>query len=196
MSAVINQVKCDHCAKLVDPNKSHMCYERRELLIGCGNRRAKDLQFGDTPNEYQNLTTLDVDSSCNPDVVWDLNNLPLPFADNTFDEIGAYEVLEHVGQQGDYKAFFALFTELHRILKPKGYLAGSCPMWDQIWAWGDPGHTRVITPASLQFLDQDFYADQVGKTACTDYRSIYKASFELMGVQERPPQFYFLLRKK
>lgn len=196
MSAVMNLVKCEKCGVKADPSKTHMCCERRELLIGCGNRRSKDLHYADTPNEYQNLTTLDISPSAKPDVVWDLNVLPLPFEDNSFDEIGAFEVLEHVGKQGDYKAFFALFEELHRILKPNGYLVGSCPAWDQVWAWSDPGHTRIISPAMLQFLSQDFYKEQVGKTACTDYRECYKADFELLGVQDKEYSFYFVLQAK
>lgn len=94
-----------------------------------------------------------------------------------FDEIHAYEVLEHVGAQGDYRSFFALFSELWRILKPGGYLFATCPSWHSPWAWGDPSHTRVLTAGSLVFLSQAEYARQVGKTAMSDFRSIYKADF-------------------
>lgn len=94
-----------------------------------------------------------------------------------FDEIHAYEVLEHVGAQGDYRSFFALFSELWRVLKPGGYLFATCPSWHSPWAWGDPSHTRVLTAGSLVFLSQAEYARQVGKTAMSDFRSIYKADF-------------------
>ena len=168
----------------------------RELLIGCGNRRDKVVRHGNIEQGWQNLTTLDVDPSCEPDVVHDLAVLPYPFDDNTFDEIHAYHVLEHFGAQGDYKAFFAQFTEFHRILKPGGYFIGSCPMWDQEWAWGDPGHKRIISANSLSFLSQDWYKEQVGKSAASDYRSVYKVDFEIIGLQERGPQFFFALRRK
>lgn len=166
--------------------------EYRELLIGCGSNLKKQVhQSGD--GDFRNLTTLDIDGSHKPDVLHDLNVLPWPFEDNSFDEIHAYEVLEHLGQQGDYKSFFAHFSEIWRILKPSGTIYGSCPMWDSPWAWGDPGHRRVITKNSLIFLSQAEYA-QVGKTAITDYRSIYKADFEPLAYSENEHTFAFILK--
>lgn len=168
----------------------------RELLIGCGmgDRSRKVITFDEIPSEWQNVTRLDMMPEHEPDVVHDLEVLPYPFADNTFDEIHAYEVLEHTGQQGDWRFFFAQWTEFHRILKPGGYFIGSCPMWDQAWAWSDPGHKRIISAHSLMFLDQEFYRKEVGKTAASDYRPVYKVSFETMAVQEKGPQFFFALK--
>lgn len=165
---------------------------KRELLLGCGTNHKKQLVI-DGDKDFQNLTTLDIDPSHNPDVVHDLNVLPWPFADNSFDEIHAYEVLEHFGRQGDYKAFFAHFSEIWRLLTPGGLLVASCPMWDSPWAWSDPGHTRVISKESLIFLDQREY-EQVGRTAITDYRSIYKASFEPQAAKESEHNFAFVLK--
>lgn len=168
---------------------------RKELLIGCGNRREKDATCEHIPPVFQNVTTLDISPEAKPDVVWDLNVLPYPFADEEFDEVHAYEVLEHCGRQGDVGFFFAQFAELWRILKPGGWLCGSCPMWDGEWAWGDPGHTRIITPKMLGFLDQEFYEVEIGKTAASDYRSMWKHNFRLMGVREKGAQFWFILQK-
>src|SRR6185437_13256763 len=90
--------------------------EKTELLLGCGNRRDKLLSLPEEA-EWSNLTTLDLDPQSNPDVIWDLNSLPLPFATAQFDEIHAYEVLEHLGRQGDWRGFFAEWNEYYRILK-------------------------------------------------------------------------------
>jgi SAM-dependent methyltransferase len=158
----------------------------RELMIGCGNRRAKQIRFQYIPHDFKNLTRLDIDPDCKPDVIHDLNVLPLPFEDNTFDEIHASDILEHTGQQGDWRFFFAQFAEFWRILKPSGYFIGSCPKWDSPWAWADPGHSRVIAPQSLIFLDQTQYG-QVGSTPMTDYRHIYKADFRTMVTTEDVP---------
>jgi SAM-dependent methyltransferase len=170
--------------------------ERRELLIGCGNDKKKKITFSQSPDDWHNLTTLDIDPGCKPDVVWDLNVLPLPFDDNTFDEIHASEVLEHVGRQGDWKFFFDEFYDFWRILKPGGFLVATVPSWDSPWAFGDPGHTRVICRESLIFLDQTLY-EQVGRTAMTDYRPWWKGDFETMGAMTKDEhQFAFVLRAR
>jgi SAM-dependent methyltransferase len=163
-----------------------------ELMIGAGNSRLKKIKFRGMPQEWRGLTTLDIDDGCKPDVVHDLNVLPLPFADDSFDEIHAYEVLEHCGRQGDWKFFFDQFAEFWRILKPGGLLCATCPAHDSVWAWGDPGHTRVISFGSLVFLNQAEY-EQVGKTAMTDYRPWYKADLRLVAQSTEKETFGFVL---
>jgi SAM-dependent methyltransferase len=158
----------------------------KELLIGCGNRTVKQFRFQYIPSEFQNLTRLDLDPDCKPDVIHDLNVLPLPFPDNSFNEIHAHDVLEHTGQQGDWRFFFAQFSEFWRIMKPGGYFIGSCPKWDSPWAWADPGHSRIIAPESLIFLDQGQYS-QVGSSPMTDYRHVYKGNFRTMITTEDVP---------
>lgn len=165
-----------------------------DLLIGCGNDRRKKVTIPLIKTEWSYLTTLDIDPSTKPDIVHDLNVLPYPFADNQFDEIHAYEVLEHCGRQGDWRFFFDQFTEFWRILKPNGYFVATVPMWDSKWTWGDPGHTRVINEGSLIFLSQSEYEKQVGKTAMTDYRHWFKADFEIVSIAEHVDTFAFFLR--
>lgn len=165
----------------------------RELLIGCGNRHKKQLKFEYVPDEFQNLTRLDIDPDCKPDVLWDLTKLPLPFDDNSFDEIHAIDILEHTGQQGDWRFFFAQFQDFWRILKPGGYFCGACPMWDSPWTWGDPGHSRVISKHSLIFLDQESY-QQIGSTPMTDYRHVYSANFEVCTTTEQEHKWGFVLK--
>jgi SAM-dependent methyltransferase len=166
--------------------------ERKVLLIGAGS--SKQLDFL-TPlfNIPPKLTTLDIEPRHKPDVVWDLNVTPWPFESETFDEVHAYEVLEHLGQQGDAVSFFAHFYEAWRLLKPRGYLAGSVPRWDSKWAWSDPSHRRVISEWSFIYLNQLEYAN-VGKSTMTDFRSIWRGDFELEATQKIEDRLFFLFK--
>jgi SAM-dependent methyltransferase len=166
----------------------------RELLIGCGNSRRKKLTL--TEFEWNDLTTIDHDPNCGADVVHDLEQTPWPFDDNTFDECHAYEVLEHLGRQGDFRSFFDHFHEIWRILKPDGILFATCPSWQSKWAWGDPSHTRIISTASLTFLNREQYQAQIGKTAMTDFRWIWKGDFEPVHLDDDGERFTFVLRAK
>lgn len=166
----------------------------KELLLGCGNSKTKRLWTPPDNTEWHDLTTLDMDANCLPDVVHDLNVTPYPFGDSTFDEIHAYEVIEHFGRQGDWKGFFDQFTELWRITKPDGLLFGTVPQYTSQWAWGDPGHTRIITLGSLTFLDQSAYGTQVGKTSMCDYRGYYNADWRLQWQQDQGESLAFCLR--
>lgn len=168
----------------------------KELIIGCGNKKnikAVVLRPQDD-RSYKNPTTLDINPDCKPDVLWNLEELPLPFDDNTFDEIHAYEILEHTGQQGDYKFFFAQFSDFWRILKPGGTLSATVPRWDRVWAWGDPSHKRIINAGTLVFLSQKEYEKQNGVTSMSDYRYIYKADFNITLVEEVGNGMAFILR--
>ena len=166
-----------------------------ELLAGCGNKREKLITFSEIPDAWSSdFVTLDWDETCNPKVVHDLNITPYPFDDDRFDEVHIYECLEHLGTQGDYRAFFDQMTEFWRILKPNGWLIGTCPNWDSSWAWGDPGHKRVITPQTLAFLSQEEYTKQVGKTAMADYRFCWSCDFELYSFEESEENWAFVLR--
>jgi SAM-dependent methyltransferase len=166
---------------------------RRELLLGCGNRREKDLSLPGH-KEFENLTTVDVDPNCGADVVWDLNDHPLPFEDNSFDEIHAYEVLEHIGRQGDWKGFFEEFSDYWRILKPGGHFMAHTPNDTAPFLWGDPGHTRCINRYSITYLSQSTYEEQVGKTMIADYRSVYKANFSPVFLNIKKDMFWFVLK--
>jgi SAM-dependent methyltransferase len=81
----------------------------RKLNLGCG----EDYKEG-----YVNV---DFHGHVNIDVQHDLNSLPYPFADNSFDHVLASHVLEHLDRP------FVVMKELHRILKPGGTLIVKVP---------------------------------------------------------------------
>ena len=157
----------------------------RELLLGCGRSRDKRLDPRGAIQPWQSLTTLDNNRAVEPDVVHDLNSADVSLVDlfggGVFDEVHAYEVLEHLGSQGDGVAFFWIFFQIWGVLKPGGVLCGTCPSRFSEWLWGDPGHTRAILPADLHFLRQPFYAqcDATPPTTASDYRYLWHGDFEI-----------------
>lgn len=165
---------------------------RQELLIGCGSRREKIL-WAQGHQEWEGLVTLDNNAAHAPDVVADLMNLPLGFAADTFDEIHAYEVLEHTGALGDYRFFFDQWSDFWRIMKPGALFFATCPSYKSQWAWGDPSHTRVVQSAQLVFLDQSMYARDVGNGPMSDFRYLYKANFRVHSAHEDADTLRFVL---
>jgi SAM-dependent methyltransferase len=71
--------------------------------------------------------------------------LALPFADRTFDVVGAFDVLEHCAPEQRAVA------ELFRVLEPGGRLLASVPAYT--WAWTEhdvrAGHHRRYTRTRL-----------------------------------------------
>lgn len=152
---------------------------QRSLLLGCGNSRDKVVYLGDSPKWIGELTTLDVDPGCGADVVHDMENRPLPFPDETFDEIGSYNAMEHWGRQGDFRGWFDEMAEYWRILKPGGLFGCMVPVGQD--ALADPGHTRFFHPNYFGFLQKSFYAENLAKKACvTDYRWYIKKWWEIL----------------
>lgn len=196
--------------------------EYRELLIGCGYRRNKMMGVpGSTPGMWTGkVVTLDLNTFFQPDLLWNLNVCPwryMPiqedgigpydgtltpcqiFPENFFDEIHAYEVLEHLGQQGESTTFFELFNEIWRVLKPNAYLFATVPSRYSAWLWGDPSHRRAILPETLTFLSQQNYIDQCDgpdhqRTPMSDFRGIYHADFAVAGATDNHETFAFGLK--
>jgi predicted SAM-dependent methyltransferase len=164
-----------------------------ELLLGCGASRIKKI----TPDgnwNWNELITVDMNQDHKPTVVYDISKIPLPFQDNCVDEIHVYEVLEHMGTQGDFKFFLNQFSDFYRMLKPNGFICGTSPLPNNAWTYGDPGHTRQISRESFHFLDQTNYTNEIGKTTMTDYRFIYKADFKLVWSKDNGNGWQFVLQ--
>ena len=84
----------------------HTFGEKKVLNLGCGFAKFKS----------PNVTNVDAFDICKPDLVHDLNVMPLPFEDNSFDLILANHIFEHLPKWWD------CFNECARVLKPCGRL--------------------------------------------------------------------------
>lgn len=155
----------------------------RSLLIGCGTNHTKQLMYAGKSEWTGALTTMDMNPNCGADIVWDMEVRPLPFNTDTFDEIGAYNCMEHWGKQGDWRGWFDEMAEYHRILKPGGIMGILVPIGQD--ALADPGHTRFFQSNYFGFLSQAFYEqNEVKKTCFTDYRWYWRLNFDVMYIEE------------
>ena len=153
----------------------------RSLLIGCGHDHSKRLHMGEGTHWQGEVVKLDMNPTCGADVVWDMEKRPLPFVDAEFDEIHAYDCLEHWGAQGDWRGWFDEMAEYHRILKPGGRMAIVVPVGGDHFA--DPGHKRFFSPNYFRFLNQAWCADRLAAEASiTDYRWYWKLNFDIVGM--------------
>ena len=97
-----------------------------KLNVGCGN----DIREG--------WINLDIIKKEGIDIVHDLNKVPLPFEDDTFNYILCRNVLEHVN-------YVALMNDLHRILKQGGLLRIRVPHFTSKSNYADPTHINLFS---------------------------------------------------
>lgn len=156
------------------------------------------------------LYTLDANVRCAPDLVADLEcygRWPIEVArtyrslellsgadgclkDDLFDEVHAYEVLEHLGQQGQVESFLGSFEPIYHVLKAGGFLCGTVPSIHSEWRWGDPGHRRIITAGGLGFLDRTHGI----APPSSDYRALNPCDFRLCSSFDNGETLAFILQ--
>lgn len=80
------------------------------------------------------------------DVVHDISYLPLPFADEVFEEILCQDILEHVAD------LESLLKEIYRVLQQGGKLSIRVPHFTSKCAYNDPTHRRLFGIETLLFF--------------------------------------------
>jgi len=107
------------------------------LNIGCGDKPMK---------KAINLDWIKIPGV---DIVHNIEKTPWPFKKDEFDEIYAYNVLEHVNN------FIEIMEEIHRILKPNGRVIISGPYYMHKDTFTDPTHKRGFTTKSFQYFEKE-----------------------------------------
>lgn len=110
----------------------------RVLNLGCGREPLPDAVNHDRERYYDHI-----------DVAHDLDLLPWPWADASFDRIVAIDVLEHLRGEVD-----GWLNECHRILVPGGVLVIRVPHYQHENAYTDPTHRRFFTPRTFDYWDK------------------------------------------
>lgn len=83
-------------------------------------------------------------------VVHDLNVLPWPWQDNSFDTIVALAVFEHLEH-----SLLVSMNECWRILRPGGLISLKVPHWNHDVSYRDPTHRWWFSTYSFDMFDPD-----------------------------------------
>lgn len=155
------------------------------LDLGCGlsprNPFEAELAYG-----------IDIRDSLNKNIKSaDLTVEPIPFEDNAFDFITAFDILEHIPRviytPNRHFPFVELMNEVWRTLKPNGYFLSHTPVYPYSEIYRDPTHVNVITHETFTayFDDVNRGADMYG----------FKGSFKVVGQYINEPHLISILQK-
>jgi SAM-dependent methyltransferase len=89
---------------------------------------------------------VDLRASTRPDVVHDLNLRPWPFDDNAFDEVVAYDVIEHLDD------VVATMEEIHRVSAAGGVVKVTVPHFSSSNAFTDITHRHFFSAFSFHYF--------------------------------------------
>lgn len=118
----------------------------RVLDVGCG------------VNKYRGAIGVDRNFKTRADVIADLDQFPFPFCDNSFREIRAIHLIEHVAD------VIRTMEEFHRLLEPGGRALIVTPHYTDFSSFCDPTHRWHLNSFSLRYFGSDnagygYYSD-------------------------------------
>jgi SAM-dependent methyltransferase len=117
---------------------SHAAGARPRVLdVGCG------------VNKYDGAVGIDRIAGTRADVLCDLDTFPYPFRDESFDEVRAVHVIEHVSD------VIRTMEEFHRLLREGGQVYIATPHYTDFSSFCDPTHRWHLNSFSLRYFGQD-----------------------------------------
>ena len=148
----------------------------QKLNIGAGYKR------------FPGFINIDADKNCKPDILLNIDdaNLILPFDDNSIDEIKAYHVLEHIGDN-----YIKLLQELYRVLIPGGIIDIQVPHYGHECYQNDVTHKRPITVEGFRLFSKKFNTLEIERGGASSTLGImYDVDYELISYNYIYDSFY------
>ncbi|GMV45188.1 MAG: hypothetical protein AMXMBFR66_05860 [Pseudomonadota bacterium] len=127
----------------------------RHLDLGCG-------RVPRNPYGRDELYGVDLDAPADGEGRIRRANLavaPIPWPDDSFESVSAYDFLEHVPRvlptadgQGTRFPFIELMNEIWRVLVPGGLFYASTPAYPHKTAFQDPTHVNYVTADTHEYF--------------------------------------------
>lgn len=153
-----------------------------KLNMGCGFRKL---------DSYVNV---DIEPSCNPDVVMDMEKIPWPFEDDSAEEMVFIHSLEHVGQLKE--TFLSIVKEIYRVCQNGAMIRINVPNPNHPDFLGDPTHVRPITPQMLVTFNQKVNDDWISRgLPGTPMGKYLGVDFEMVGHEDHGGVWYEIVLK-
>lgn len=124
----------------------------KTLDMGCGSKPRN-------PFNAAEMYGVDIVDGLGPNIRRaDLAIEPIPFEDDSFEFVTAYDFIEHIPRvvyaPHRRNSFVEFMNEVYRVLKPGGYFLSSTPVYPHPFAFMDPTHVNVITDKTfLAYFD-------------------------------------------
>lgn len=170
------------------PNKRAIGNKVKILNIGCGIGKELEVikQFGDVylvDIEPQVIASIP-DDLCIEKKVYDVSD-GIPYPDNYFDIVVAFDLFEHL------KNDIFVIGEIHRILKPHGFLVFTVPAFQYLFSGHDKmlQHYRRYNIRMLRNRFHKFTSLETGFWACSLFLPVAFERF--MKHHESNPAFHF-----
>lgn len=146
----------------------------KHLDLGCGTQPKN-------PFKAHFLFGVDIRDFNSPNVIVKKANLAvekIPYDDNFFDSVSAYDFLEHIPRVIHFQdghivfPFVNLMSEIHRVLKPGGVFWARTPVYPALEVFQDPTHVNFITRDTHKYFcgespDANIYGFQ-GRFYCRE----------------------------
>jgi SAM-dependent methyltransferase len=128
--------------RLTDPSQFELRPSAggRLLDVGCGS------------NKHAGAVGIDRSPETDADIVHDLDAVPWPLEDSSFDEIVVQDVIEHLRDP------YAVFAELHRVGVPGARVHVRTPHFSSALAYSDPTHLHWFSTAAIRALAEPGFA--------------------------------------
>jgi SAM-dependent methyltransferase len=126
-----------------EPDKAKDFEQNMDTALNKFHPHIKALNLGCGFVRMRGATNVDKYAICKPDLIWDLDEFPYPFDDNSYDVIYMDNVLEHLND------WWSAIRECSRILKIGGWLLVFVPDASSTHALAYKDHLHVFSVVSF-----------------------------------------------